>query len=208
MALAALAALGLLATAFGFACGTTDVVVAEVIPPPPPVVAKACTTASDCAAGQYCEMTTCDAAPDSGTCQVATCTDTSWMPQCGCHGNGLVYWNDCVRKHQGAPASQTCLSASVTPTMCGRGLPCPSGSKCNMSLINCGDRAQTDSGPPLSPSCWVLPESCPPDMTMTPGTYYYVNCNSSGCVDNLCAAIGTEEPFALVPVDPFHNPCH
>lgn len=182
-------------------CGTSDVVVAEVTTPV--TTGNACTTSRDCMPGEYCEMPGCDAAAGSGTCQgPSTCTDDTPKPVCGCPGDGLIYWNDCIRQKHGAPASQSCRSPTATPMPCDRDrMPCGPGSYCAEGA--CEQWMQSDGGPPgtVPFTCLVLPDPCPPDTS----GFFFSTCDMSSTCMDYCTAIRNEQPFKLQ--EPFRNHC-
>lgn len=203
-----LAILGALA---GIRCGTVNVPVAEMNAPAS--TAQACTTASDCPTGKFCDMPSCSAPPDAGTCQTipSDCSDAGQQFRCGC--DGLVYWNDCVRQQRGAPVGQDCTAMSQPPLQCDRDrLPCPadSGAKCEELLFGgCDLMAQSDGGFPVTMmpfTCWVLPEPCPPD-TPDAADILYSTCDPSLRCKPLCMAIANEKPFEVAAVPPFQSRC-
>ncbi|MBN1772188.1 MAG: hypothetical protein JXB32_13050 [Deltaproteobacteria bacterium] len=103
----------------------------------------------DCAAGERCEISGCDAASGRCTAVPAIC-DATWDPQCGC--DGRTYWNTCellgaglARRYGGACADEEC---GPFP-----GGTCPSGLLC--ATVGCA---------PGTPGvCAVPPASCGTD---------------------------------------------
>jgi hypothetical protein len=157
-------------------CGTDEIVVAQVN------VGQPCKTMSDCLLGEYCDIGTCDA--DGGTCQVppTSCdSDNSFDQVCGC--DGVLFWNDCVRRsHSVAAVSHDCMSPSP-PRDCAD-QPCPPGSICGKFNFNC-----SPANTALS-TCWVLPATCPSDNMGR-----YSSCDGTRPCMNLCTAIGTGEQY-------------
>ncbi len=112
--------------------------------------------------------------PPSWTCEKAACSDATGvceprpvfcpaepLPVCGC--DQVTYWNDCVRRQSGAPASlgsEECRSGART---------CNTGADCGVPNASCA-RIAPPPGPdagafcdPNAPGvCWVAPSRCEP----------------------------------------------
>jgi hypothetical protein len=161
-----------------------------------PAASTRCTTLSDCPAGSYCSMNACGDA--AGTCDYfpAHCEDGA-QPVCGC--DGITYFNDCLRRAAGVPASTPGRCSFITALVCGGhgDVPCPEGSRC-AQLLGLRDR---DCPPHDAPgTCWVVPFNCPPPTALDDP---WVECGLPGgrCVD-VCSAIKSGIPHRLADVCP------
>jgi hypothetical protein len=173
-------------------CGVDDVVVARQTAES---MNGPCMDSLDCSPVAFCAKPTCGAA--EGECQPrpVLCDDQS-ATMCGC--DGVNYWNDCLRRQNGIPAS--------TPGECGGPYaPCGGhrGTACPTAGALCARLAPGSAGycdPELAGVCWVLPPECPPDD----GGTLWQSCGQrpSFCVD-VCQAIRSETPFRL----PFGPSC-
>ena len=160
-----------------------------------PAASTRCRTLSDCPAGSYCSLSTCGAA--AGTCELfpSQCDDDS-QTVCGC--DGITYFNDCLRRAAGAPASTPGRCSFITAVVCGGhgNVPCADGALC-AKLLGLHDH---DCPPDEPGTCWVVPFNCPPPTTRDDP---WIECGPPGarCVD-MCTAIKTGIPHHLAEACP------
>jgi hypothetical protein len=140
-----------------------------------------CTVDTECS-GWRCEKAGCDA--PSGVCEPwPVFVPAKPSPVCGC--DGVMYWNDELRRQSGATllAPGECRALART---CEVGADCGvSGASCS-HLVGLGEMCGHGTG-----TCWVLPASCEPagdgplwrECTPEP----------PACVDT-CQAIRSERP--------------
>ena len=198
----AIASVGLAAALSLVCCAPQDVVVADVhgldgggdAKP----IGKPCKTNDDCGLSSFCERLTCDDV--DGVCQVRpTFCEDGRAETCAC--DGVTFWNDCLRRQRGEPASvlgqcrsPDCGGASRKPceffgAYCARLLPQPDA-MCDGPMKDMIDGF-----------CWVLPLSCPaigavaPDAPRDPrwvscmgGPHPPMDCRGT------CDAIRSQEP--------------
>jgi hypothetical protein len=154
----------------------------------------ACTTEADCPPTWTCSKPGC-AAP-TGQCEPRPIfCDPSPAPVCGC--DHVTYWNDCVRRQNGMPAS--------TFGECGAGArSCTTASDCGVSTATCS-HVQPPSfpcGPEPAGTCWVTPLDC---AGLPPTSTRWTLCplppfgTTPTCVD-ACTAIRSGQQY--VPVSP------
>lgn len=114
-----------------------------------------CSDATECPYGWYCEKPSCDA--PLGTCQTRPVfCDSEPDPVCGC--NGATYWNECVRRQLGVPASVPgeCQASAV---QCFTHYDCPPPAYC--ALLRFADQGCPMPGsPPITGTCWAVPPNC------------------------------------------------
>jgi len=168
------------AALLGTACAATDVVVAELAEDDAGSAADASCDGPECNGGHdHCRQPDCTL-PDACDPRPDTCDD-DLNAVCGC--DGITYWNDCLRRQNGVPAStrDPCHDSAVTCDVdddCGPGAVCahlvPYGSRCSE---------------PQRATCWVLPTSCP---SFDPDTWVPCGRQYARCVDT-CRAIRSGE---------------
>jgi hypothetical protein len=116
----------------------------------------ACRSNDDCPPSRVCVKNDCQA--EWGECEPEPlfCEATP-APVCGC--DNVTYWNDCVRRSAGVPASfpGECRAAAVA---------CDDANDCGVEDAACSrlrSRGSIDMCPPGPGICWVLPkEHCDP----------------------------------------------
>jgi hypothetical protein len=112
-----------------------------------------CRSNADCPGEWLCLKQAC---PDmEGVCEPRpVCFDMSPAPVCGC--NHVTYWNDCLRRQYGVPAS-TIGDCGAGAHACFKSNDCAFGATCSHLLLSptsdCG-------GPPEPGTCWVTPPDC------------------------------------------------
>jgi hypothetical protein len=135
------------------ACADETITLATISTTDGAVLPTRCTQPTDCPSGTFCERTSCGEA--AGTCQLfpIDCTNDE-RPVCGC--DGIIYFNDCLRRLNGAAASTPGVCKFENAVTCGgnQSTPCPTGTVCGRLPKGC----------PLNPvgECWFLPDTCPP----------------------------------------------
>ncbi|MFT3838445.1 MAG: hypothetical protein QM723_15815 [Myxococcaceae bacterium] len=163
------------------ACEPVDFVVAHV-PDGGDFMGKPCTDNSDCQEHEFCSKKACGDL--QGTCNVRDCPgNDQYQPVCGC--NGVTYWNDCLRRLDGANlrADEQCEAAKS----CNNAIDCspgPFAACARVSQLSCPSTGATGT-------CWAVPPHCPQGQSTSVQV-----CSSNACTD-LCGAIKSQEP-ALV----------
>jgi hypothetical protein len=136
-----------------------------------------CTQPSDCPSGTFCERSACGDA--AGTCELypTDCTNVE-KPVCGC--DGILYFNDCLRRASGATASTPGMCKLENAVTCAgkQGLACPTGTVCGR-LVGMGPCANDAIG-----TCWVVPDQCP-----APGQARFDLCGGGAECRGLCDAV-------------------
>lgn len=154
-----------------------------------------CSSNDDCSpAGQtFCAKSSCDPAA-RGDCQLIlqTCSNVE-EPVCGC--DGVVYWNDCLRKRDGVASSTQgqCTSNYYT---CGIDpeMPCP------VPDARCFLETSQQCSVATNGVCWVPPDTCPDGG----GALNWQTCGGQpGCID-FCTAITFRTQMPLKRAD---TPC-
>lgn len=205
---AAFAAFAAVVVVAATGCGAPDAVVARVMEAGPPAVEAGtlCTDNSQCGSQEvvdggpppmFCSMDSCSA--KTGTCQPReTVCDPSVLPVCGC--SGVFYWNDCLRKAHGEPASQQtgCPGPPRTCSFSADGGTCPEGAYCEQ-LYDPSCQPLSDGRPSVG-VCLVLPTDCPEgtavgSISLTPSlTPTAVSCKNNTCM-GLCSALLLDAPI-------------
>jgi hypothetical protein len=171
----------LLASALALgACGPRDVVVAFVPPGGEPLpVGRPCVDDAECAPVDFCERLGCGEL--SGRCAArATLCGEDFSPVCGC--DGVTYFNDCVRRQQGATAATPgeCRAGAT----CSATTPCLGGASCARLVRSCGEDPSTGR-------CWSVPRACP-------RVGAFQACAGGACLD-LCTAVRAEATASPCP---------
>lgn len=164
------------------ACDPVDFTVAHV-PDSGDFAPNPCTDNSDCHGDQFCEKHGCG--DTHGDChQKPLCMGIDeYEPVCGC--NGVTYWNDCLRKLDGAnfkemdqcDAAKSCNVASD----CSQG---PWATCARVSQVSC----PTSGAPGV---CWATPAVCPGGQSTNAQS-----CAGGACMD-LCSALKSQQPALL-----------
>ena len=143
------------------ACTKEDIVIAEI----PNVGADGgigvsgsavrCTKSEDCPDQMYCERRGCD--EPAGICVVPpnTCDNTE-DPVCGC--DGVTYFNDCLRRKNGASGSDDGECTTSFAACDGAAVGCPTNAYCARFVHY--STAPFCHG--VRGRCWVIPDFCPP----------------------------------------------
>lgn len=174
------------------ACGPDDVVIAHVaagdagysdVAEERPAGAW-CKSNADCAPNEFCEKVTCGS--QSGGCQLRPIfCEGDRQPVCGC--DGVTYWNECLRKRNGANrgANEECKIGVKCRT--------PNAAECLVPNAYCARivPANQPCPPDLEGACWVLPDICPPPV---PGEPTFLECGGANSCRHACDAIRTGFP--------------
>ncbi len=179
-------ALVLSATVVSAACTPLDIVVADP---------HGCAATADCHGDEFCEKENCGADAGTGHCvpQPRDCSRELHMPGkevCGC--NGVVYWNDCLRRASGE-------SRVAGAGECANPATCTEPSTCPDPSASCALQAATSCGAPVTGTCWVLPRNCPPTM---PDQALWRSCGGPVTCRDICHAIQSNEQHQFVSVCP------
>ena len=170
----------------GAACGTGDVVVAEL---DSASNAHPCRMNAECAPTAYCAKATCSDTSGSCLLRPLMCDNTDAMAAASCGCDGVTYWNDCLREQSGVAAhtdGECAASAAMCSSADAAGCPTP-GASC-ARLLPGGPACPADT----IGACWVLPPDCP---MMMPGTgTRWLACDGSNSCDDTCAAIRSGMP--------------
>ena len=159
------------------ACGDETITLATVAATDGAVTPTRCTQPSDCPNGTFCERASCTDA--AGTCQLypTDCTNEDKLV-CGC--DGIVYFNDCLRRAAGTTASTPGMCKFENAVTCAgkQQLACPSGTFCFRQAPggNCS--------PDVLGTCWVAPDTCP-----APGQMRWDLCGGGAECRGLCDAV-------------------
>jgi hypothetical protein len=172
----------LLLAALVLRCDVQDVVVAQFDRDGSTIPFRPCVGNQDCDQNEFCMRSACTS--ETGQCAFRPLfCDSTTEPVCGC--DGVTYWNECVRKLNGASASTT-GSCDSTALPCSPSVACPQGAYC-ARLFPPG-ACEADGGG----SCWMLPETCPDaDVNV------WSSCTGSTC-DDTCTAIASQGAFVSV----------
>jgi len=142
------------------ACTREDIVIAEIpgdVDGGPGALGSAvrCTKSADCPDQMYCERHDCDA--PAGVCVVPpnTC-DNIEDPVCGC--DGVTYFNDCLRRKNGASGSDEGECTTSFAACDGAAVGCPTNAYCARFV----HYAATPVCRGVRGRCWVIPDFCPP----------------------------------------------
>jgi hypothetical protein len=174
------------------ACDPVDIVVGGIPPKPDggrPPPRRPCAQNGDCPPDAFCEKDDC--AVLVGQCRPRPIfCESAPAVVCGC--NGVNYWNDCLRRAQGLPAS-TAGECSAAAT-CGG----PSGATCPDPLASCARLLPAAASCTANPegTCWVVPPTCP---SLAVGAWS--PCAGGACVET-CAAIRSQAPHSRVSTCP------
>jgi len=148
---------------------------------------QTCTQPSDCSAAEYCDKAGCGATAGVCALRPPTCPDTE-ADVCGC--DGVVYWNDCLRRRDGV-ASSTMGQCAPHIARCGG----PKDNACPVADAVCARLDLSGQGGcvDLGGVCWVLPDSCPEDA----GGPRFAACGPPplSCSD-LCDALRSQRLYA------------
>lgn len=142
------------------ACSTETIVVAEIpkesdAGAPFGSTSIRCTRSADCPDPMYCERRDC-AAP-AGVCVVPPTTcDNIEDPVCGC--DGVTYFNDCLRRKNGASGAEDGECSSFVAVCNGAAIGCPTNAYCARFVRY----APTPDCHDVMGRCWVIPDFCPP----------------------------------------------
>jgi hypothetical protein len=142
-----------------------------------------CADNVDCRQDEFCDKEHCTDPHGSCTHRPICMGMDGYQPVCGC--NGVTYWNDCLRKVDGASleSSDECSTAKS----CNGNGDCPPGpfATCaRVSQVSCPSSGATGV-------CWGVPPQCPPGQPAN-----VENCSGGACMD-LCGALKSGQPALL-----------
>jgi hypothetical protein len=122
-----------------------------------PAEPRACTGPQQCNDGEYCYFPMCGAAEPAGVCRPFGEECGSYVPVCGCDGNG--YGNACEASTLGAAVASTggpCPNGSGNRCSDAPGsFVCPEGQYCSYGSFGIGCNDVNESG-----RCMIRPEVC------------------------------------------------
>ena len=177
--------LALLAFVWPIGCAPTDVVVA--VHDGGMADKDLCTDDSHCRGNEFCARDSCN--DENGHCERRQVSvDSTFSPVCGC--DGVVYWNDSVRKQLGInmAGQESQPECNVGGLACSGPGTCPHGASCARESKTC---TSDTTG-----ACWQLPPNCPP-----PGGLRFVRCADTTTCAAACEAFRTEEPYQRLSSD-------
>jgi hypothetical protein len=189
-----------LAASLAIACGSQDIVVADIpqatdggSDSSPP--GSSCATNDDCAPNAFCAKSSCDA--PTGGCELRP-LDCDSDPRFACGCDGVTYWNDCLRRRSGVASSvpDQCLAYAVCKD--------PDGKSCPALGASCARLVppQAPCPMPMFPgACWVLPDTCP---TMPQGprplpSFHECPLGPGATCSSMCDAIRSGTPHVQAP---------